>query len=259
MRDFKSMASSLETNFPSSETDTVTLVAPVGHVCDFLVAPQRAPDFEHIHVVVVAAAGVGLDVEVLLDDALHGLPRAVDVPRRSPRVADAVHPRPRIGPSADIEDDGLVHFLSALLYGLGDAGVLEAVVEVQVDAAAVVYLDEIEIPFVEVQLTVLFFMAVEAYSETVGLRVSRATGVVAGVGIDTGQESFLVDVVRQVFHATGKEPGVENQLAVGTASIPETVVNINIGVSGFGQARPYHGVGLLFDETLADIEREGVP
>ena len=59
-------------------------------------------DLEHVHVVVRARLRVRREVDVLLDDALEGLPVRADVAGRAPRLRDVRGPRAGERPAAFI-------------------------------------------------------------------------------------------------------------------------------------------------------------
>ena len=205
----------------------------------------------------MAAAGKGGEVEVFLDDTLHRFPRTGNVARGAPGVGDVAGPGAGVSPAAEVIDHAL---LLAGLDGIANFGVLRLHVKPHVVAAAVVHLDEVVVPLVEIGLAVGLFVLVETHAAPPGGRVARAAGVVARIAVDAGLEAQRVDVVGHGAHAVGKLLGVDVQPACfGVAAVPVAVVDVDILVAGSRQTFAHHGVGLLADEFFADAKPVGVP
>ena len=160
--------------------------APHAEVCLVFHLCQRAPHFEHIHVVVVSVVAICAEVEVLGQDVAYTSPRRVDVACGSPAVGHIGSPRARVSPPTHII---YYVFLAAVFDGIRYLGVLLAFVESHVVAATVIDFDEVEVPVDEVQVAVLVFMPSKTYTDAPCMTVSAAAGVVACIGIDTGLQS----------------------------------------------------------------------
>ena len=171
-------------------------------------------------------------------------------------VGDVGDPCAGIGPAADVEHDVL---LAAVADGIRDFRVLRALVEPHVVAAAIVNLDEVEVPVAEVELAVLLLMACEAHADAPGMAVARAAGVVARVAVDACLQAERVDVVDECAHARGEELRVQAQVAVLAAAVPVAVVDVHILESSLLQSAVVHGVGLLADELFVDVQGKRVP
>ena len=107
---------------------------------------------EHVHVVVVPLTRIGRKVEVSLHDGCHRRPHGTYVPGHSPGVGNLLGPCPGKVPSADVDVDmppghAVNHMTNPFVAFL--------FVEVEVKAPAVVNLDEVEVPVVEVLVRVL--------------------------------------------------------------------------------------------------------
>ena len=107
---------------------------------------------QHIHIVVMTVVAISRQIEVLGQNTLHGAPGIVDVACCTPRVGYFGTPCSGECPAAHVIDN---IFLSAVLDGVGNLGVLLLFVKPHVGSAAVVNLDEVEVPVAEVQLAVL--------------------------------------------------------------------------------------------------------
>ena len=125
-------------------------------------------------------------------------PDGTYVPRNPPRVCKLLNPCPRIIPAAYIDVDvparhtvnHLTDFLIAVPF-----------LKTAINATAVVNLDEVEVPVVEILVSVLNIVHPETRTNSVQvLVVARPAGVVSGVGIDSGLQAERVDVVGDGAH-----------------------------------------------------------
>ena len=127
-------------------------------------------------------------------------------------------------------------------------------------ASTEIYLDEIEIPVVEVHLGILGFMAPESCPETVEIViVSASAGVVAGIAVDASLESQGMDMVDYRPHASGETHRILAHSAVFAARAEIPVIDIYMIITGFGQPCRNHEVGLLHDKGVGYIRHECVP
>ena len=233
-------------------------------MCLVLLRRQRASHLEHVHIVVVALAAIGREVEVLLDDALHRAPGVVDVARGAPREGGAVDPCAGIGPSAGIH----AHIrATGILDGVGNGGVAFLLVEHQVvfvvivRAAAEVHLDEVKATLLEEEVGVLLVVFVEAHALTRGVAVEhRAAGVAASIAVDARLQSLLVYIVCHGLQSLREARGVYEQMAVVLVAPAEVaVVDVDVVVAHGAQSLADHRIGLALDNTLADVHTKGVP
>ena len=105
----------------------------------------------------------------------------------------------------------------------------------------------------------MLLMSCETHADSPWMTVLAAAGVVASVGIDAGFQTELVDVVHQWAHAVREQFGVQAQMAVLSAPVPITVVDVHIEIARFLQPVLMHGDGLSLDEVLVDVEGKSVP
>ena len=133
-------------------------------------------------------------VEIFGQDASHASPCIVDVAGGAPTVADIGTPCTRVCPSAHIENNVL---LAAIFDGIRYFCILLALVEMHVVASAVIYFDEVEIPVDKVEFAVLVFMTRETHTGAPCVAILIAAGVVTSIGVDTGFQSELVNIVHQ--------------------------------------------------------------
>ena len=225
----------------------------------FLVLVHAAAYLHHVHVVVVSVSGVCLEVEVLVDDALHGFPVVVDVTGGSPGVGYVADPGAWVGPSAYVEGDFLSFLLGSLGDSLADLGVLETLVQTHVVTTAEVHLDKVVVPVDEVGVAVGFLISCQSHAASPRLFLSGATGVVACIGVDTCREAQLVDVVGYHAHAVREFLGVDAELSVAVASVPVSVVDVDVLVACLCQSGADHGIGLPADDILGDVQGKSVP
>ena len=232
--------------------------APHAEVHLLLGGRQAAAYLQHVHVVVVAAAGIGRQVEVLAYDGLHRAPVGRYVAAYAPRARQVARPRAGEGPAADVDRDV---FGADLADGLDDGRVTLALVEVELLArAAVVDLDEVEAPLVEIEVGILLLVPVEPHAHAVGVGIpQRTAGVGARVGVDTRPQAKAVDMVDDALDAVGEAFGVGLQHALLVAVAEEAVVDVDIAVAGILQPERHHGIGLAADKLLADVYTVGVP
>ena len=121
---------------------------------------------EHIHIVVVSAAGISREIEILADNISYGVPHGAYVAAYSPRIGDTAHPCAGIAPSADVE----VHFLARYAVdNIAYGGVSCLFVEFQFLTAAVVNLDEIEVPICKISSGISHIVAIHAGAYAVNI------------------------------------------------------------------------------------------
>ena len=204
----------------------------------------------------MAVVAISREIEVFRQDALHRLPCIVDVAGRAPRVSHFSPPGSREGPSAHVEH----HILfSAVLDGIGDFRILLLLVKPHVMPSAIVHLDEVEIPVTEIELAILFLMSCQTHAQSPCVLAFRTTGVVTGIAVYSRLQSQRVNVIHQRPHAAGKQFLVQTQMPVLGSAVPIAVVNVDITIAGLLQATLMHGVSLLANQVLVDIQSERVP
>ena len=217
-------------------------------------------DSQHIHIIVAAVRGVGREIEVLVHYVLDGRPDRAYVSGNSPRITDTADPGTRIVPSADVH---LYRSSGHAVDDLPDAGVAFLHVHTQVTAAAVVNLYEIEIPLVEIPFGVLNLVLPQSGSQAVEVVVvARTAGVVAGIGIYAGLQTFGVDVVHKFTHtcaAFREALSVRHHKAGGVTLSEEAVVDVYKVVAGFQKTLLQHQVGLMSQDGVGNIHHIGVP
>ena len=132
-------------------------------------------------------------------------------------------------------------------------------VESHVHTAAVVDLDEVEVPVDEVEFAVLLLVASEAHAKSPGMFACRAAGVVAGVAVDACLQAELMDIVHQRAHPVREQFGIQAQMSVLSATVPIAVVDVHIEIACLLQPVLVHGISLTLNEFLVDVEGECVP
>ena len=235
------------------------LVALAEHRLDLAL---EMADLEHVHVVVRARLRVRREVEVLLDDALEGLPVRADVAGRAPRLRDVRGPRAGERPAADVEPHVVA---SGRAYRLRYLGVARALVELETLSAAVVHLDEVEAEVDEVELAVRRVVSVQPAAlpaevvVALGVLPHAAAGVRARVGVDARLEPQRVDSVDRGLHSVREPPRVEPEDAVLAVSAEESVVNVHVRVArGLESVRRHRARGVE-DHLLGYLASERVP
>jgi hypothetical protein len=145
--------------------------------------------------------------------------------------------------------------------GFADGSVPLPFVQVELlSGTAIVYLDKVETPLVEVKVGILLLMAVQADAYPIGIGIPKRTaGIGSGIGVDTGFQTEAMDVVSHIFDAFGETFRMCLQSPFLITVSEETVVDVNVTVAGILQPERYHGFGLLFDKIFADVDTVGVP
>ena len=126
---------------------------------------------------------------------------------------------------------------------------------------AEVNLDEVEAQLLEKEIGILLVVLVKADTDT-GLVTSMVTaaGVIAGIAVDACLQAFLMDMVNNALQALGKPCGVNEQLPRRIVTPPEiAVIDVDMVETHILQAFRDHGIGLTFDNGLADVQTKGVP
>ena len=205
-------------------------------------------DRQHIHIVVAAASGISGEVFVLLDDVVDAAPYRTDVSGNAPRIRHLARPGAGETPAAEIEFHrlfyhGVHHLTYARVAFLGRKGDFTVATEIN--------FDELEAQFVEEHLAVLRVVAIESYTEPVGVVVvPGAAGARTRIRIDAGFKPQGMDVLHRSLQPVGETGGMGNQ-ASGAVTIAEiAVVDIDKVVAGIFQAHRDHQVGLLHNDAV---------
>ena len=215
---------------------------------------------EHIHIVVMPVRSVCGKIKVLADYVFDGGPYRPDVTGDSPRISYLIHPGPRIVPAADVY---LYRLTGHAVYDFPDACVALGLIQPEVAAAAVVYLDEVEVPFVEIPLRVGNIVSVKSGSESVQVVVvARTAGVMACIRVDSRLEAegmYAVNKLSHPFTALRKALRVGNHTAEGVPVAEESVIDVDEAVTGVKQPFFFHQFCLMGDDGVRDIDHIGIP
>ena len=154
----------------------------------FLFRFQTASDLQHVHIVVMPASRISREIQVHINAAFHGCPVRSDVRTDSPGTGQIPYPGPRISPAADIQGNIPGTDFPDRPYDLRIALLF---VQFQLLAGpAIVYLDKVESPFIEKQVCILAFKAVQPYPDAMLVGIpDRSAGIGPGLRIDSGLES----------------------------------------------------------------------
>ena len=225
---------------------------------------QRTPHLQHVHIVVVALAAVGGEVEVLGNDSLHRLPTAVDVAGGAPREGGTVNPRAGISPATGIH----AHISTTrILDGLGNGRIAFPLVEHQVVLVMIigttteVHLDEVETAVFEEEIGILLVVTIEAHALTRDVAVEhRTASISSGIAVDASLQSLLMDIVGHGFQSVGETGSMDEQMTVILIATTEiSVVDVDMVEAHVFQPFADHRIGLPFDNTLTDVHAESVP
>lgn len=101
----------------------------------------------------MSVSGISREVEVFPDDGFHGTPVGGYVAADAPRTGQAACPGAGKGPSADVDRDVTwTHFSN----GFADGCITFTFIQIELlFGTAIVYLDEVKAPLVEVEVGIL--------------------------------------------------------------------------------------------------------
>src|ERR671934_61186 len=213
-----------------------------------LVGGERpVSDLEHVGIVPVIRTGVRMEVGVAIEDRDHAGPVRLDVPRRTPEMAERAGPRPRVraSPLADRQ-----HHRSS--------GRVKSHRPLRVESAwthalrmAPVDLDVVDAPLGERA------RIAELIAEARGKSLA---GVRSGVGVDAEAQPERVHVLGERADAVRETVGMRDEVTVPIAlGRHPAVVDHHVAVAGVAHARLDHGRCGLPDEALVDLRLEAVP
>ena len=161
-----------------------------------------------------------------------------------------------IGPAAQV----VAHILACGDDGIVNGRVLFLLVQAGMVAAAVIYLDEVEVQLLEVEVGIHLFVAVEAHVGVLRVAVAdAAAGAVARIAVDAGLQALGVNIVAHHLQAAGEALGMDAHLPLCSAAILEAVVDVDVQVARILQSLGDHSIGLTLDDVFRNVHRESVP